>query len=171
MNSPLRMTTLAAVTALTLVGCQSEDSAAPDEVAAGRTESVSQQPAADEISQQSTAPAEASMDLAAMIENADTARGKRLYIQCQACHSLEADEPHRVGPNLHGFFDRKVATADGFNYSPALQEADFEWAPDKLDEWLAKPSQFLPGNRMAFVGVNDPQDRANLIAYLQDATQ
>ena len=94
-----------------------------------------------------------------------------MFIQCQACHGLAADEPHKVGPNLHGMFGRKIGEAEGFNYSPVLVEADFQWSPAELDAWLARPSEYLPGNRMAFVGIAKPQDRANLIAYLQANTQ
>jgi len=64
-----------------------------------------------------------------------------------------------------------VGTREEFNYSQALQDADFIWTPDKLNEWLTKPKDFLPDNKMAFVGLNREQDRINLIAYLIQETQ
>ncbi|UCG73266.1 MAG: cytochrome c family protein [Chromatiales bacterium] len=109
-------------------------------------------------------------NLATLLAQADVKRGQTLFLQCRACHSLEAGEPHKVGPNLHGMFGRQAGIAPGFDYSPALQEADVVWTPEALDEWLERPSEYLPGNRMVFIGVKQPADRANLIAYLQQAT-
>lgn len=109
-------------------------------------------------------------NLDAMLADADLPRGQTLFLQCRACHSLQAGEPHKVGPNLHGMFGRKAGTAPGFNYSPALADSGVIWTPETLDAWLERPSEFLPGNRMVFIGVQQPADRANLIAYLQQAT-
>jgi cytochrome c len=67
-------------------------------------------------------------------------------------------------------FGRKAGLAPGFAYSPALTDADVIWTPEALDAWLLRPSEFLPGNRMVFIGVKKAADRANLIAYLQKAT-
>jgi len=97
-------------------------------------------------------------------------RGKTLYFQCRACHSLDAGGPHKVGPNLYGVFGRKAGLADGFAYSDVLTNADVIWTEEAMDAWLARPSTFLPGNRMVFVGIKDVQDRASLIAYLQQET-
>jgi cytochrome c len=98
---------------------------------------------------------------------ADLKRGRLLYIQCRACHELKADQPHKVGPNLHGIMDRKVAAADGFAYSPALKGATLIWDKATLDKWLEKPSAVVPGNAMAFAGIASPKDRAALIAYIE----
>lgn len=98
--------------------------------------------------------------------DADFARGKRVWRQCSSCHTLAADADHLVGPNLYGIFGRQVGSAEGFNYSSAVQEAGFIWTPEKLDEWLTSPRNFLPGNRMSFAGVRKPKDRNNVIAYL-----
>lgn len=63
-------------------------------------------------------------------------------------------------------FDRKVGEAEDFKYSKALSESDFDWTPEKLDEWLANPRGFLPGNNMSFTGVRRERDRNAVIAYL-----
>lgn len=143
--------------ALFLLGACAQDSPAP---AAGDAE-----PAGD-----SAGGAESGDDLEALLAAADTKRGQTLYLQCRACHSLAEGEPHKVGPNLYGMFGRKVGLAPGFDYSPAVQESDVVWTPEALNAWLERPSEFLPGNRMVFIGVKKPADRANLIAYLQQAT-
>lgn len=114
-------------------------------------------------------PAEPSPEFASLSEpyvNADYARAKRVWRQCSSCHTLSPEADHLVGPNLYGLFERKVGQADGFNYSNALQEADFDWTPEKLNEWLTSPRNFLPGNRMSFRGVRKPEDRINVIAYI-----
>ena len=105
-----------------------------------------------------------------LLETADAAQGKRLYLQCRACHTVEKSGINTVGPNLHGLLGSTAGKADGFNYSDVLLESGVVWTPETLDEWLARPAAFLPGNRMIFVGVSDPKDRADLILYLQQAT-
>lgn len=105
-----------------------------------------------------------------LLATADPAQGKRLYLQCRACHTLDDGGINTVGPNLHGLFGKTAGQAEGFSYSDALLRSDIVWTPATLDEWLARPSAFLPGNRMIFAGVSDASDRADIIAYLQQAT-
>jgi cytochrome c len=102
--------------------------------------------------------------------NADLEKGERQAMICRACHSFEEGGAHMIGPNLHGMFGQPVGTQVGFAYSKAVQDADFTWTPRALDAWLAQPAQFLPGNMMSFAGVRKETDRANLIAYLLEAT-
>jgi cytochrome c len=110
------------------------------------------------------------VDIGALLANADVERGKMLYLQCRACHSLEEGGMHKVGPNLHGMFGSKAAFATGFTYSDPMVNSGVVWSPDTLDPWLRRPSEFIPGTRMVFVGIKNPQDRANLIAFLQSQT-
>ncbi|MGJ3231233.1 MAG: c-type cytochrome [Oceanicaulis sp.] len=104
--------------------------------------------------------------LGAPYTRADLSNGERLWRRCRSCHTIAPGAPHRVGPNLHGVFTRAVGTADGFRYSDALSEAEFQWSPARLDDWLADPRGFLPGNRMSFAGLDQAQDRTDLIAWL-----
>jgi cytochrome c len=101
---------------------------------------------------------------------ADVEWGARLAMQCRACHTLEKNGATLLGPNLHGVFGRAAASAKGFDYSQALASASLAWTPAALDAWLAVPSQFLPGNRMAFAGIPKAADRHALIAYLLRTT-
>lgn len=98
---------------------------------------------------------------------ADPGNGPSLFAKCRACHSVVAKEGHRVGPNLHGVFDRRPASAPKFNYSPALKAfAEPSWTPELIDHWLQKPKDFLPGNGMFFDGIAKEEDRRDLIAWL-----
>ena len=100
----------------------------------------------------------------------DVGKGQRVFNRCKACHNLTDTSRTRLGPNLDGLFGRKAGSATNFKYSKALKEAEFLWTEAKLDEWLAKPSAFLPGNKMQFAGVRSAGDRKNLIAYLRQVT-
>jgi len=102
---------------------------------------------------------------------AQEARGKRLFLQCQACHTLEKGAPHKVGPNLHAFVGKPPAKQAGYKYSPALANAKIVWDEATLDRWLARPSAVVPGNKMVYGGMAKPEDRKALIAYLREATR
>ena len=97
-------------------------------------------------------------------------RGNRVFVLCRSCHTLEADGRHKVGPNLHGMFGSKAGAKDGFRYSDAVLESGIIWSAETLEEWLVKPKDFLPGNKMAFAGVRKESDRDALIAYLKAET-
>lgn len=102
----------------------------------------------------------------------DAEKGKRLYVQCVACHTVEADGKAKVGPNLHGVIGAAAGTRPGFtNYSDALKNSGITWTDDRLDAWLKKPAALVNGTKMVFVGLAKDQDRADVIAYLKDATK
>ncbi|MFN3816786.1 c-type cytochrome [Brevundimonas sp.] len=98
---------------------------------------------------------------------ADTENGRRVFARCRSCHTLPEGGPNMTGPNLWGVFGRQAGSVEGYNYSPALREADFAWTAEQLDEWLNNPRSFLPGNKMAFAGVRDETDRRDLIGWLK----
>jgi len=102
--------------------------------------------------------------------SADRGNGQRQAQMCRACHSLEEGGANMIGPNLYGFFGKRVGAAPGFSYSAAVREVDFVWTPRALDAWLLQPGRFLPGNRMTFAGVAKEKDRVDLIAYLLEAS-
>jgi cytochrome c len=110
-------------------------------------------------------------DLAAMIAAADLNKGKILFLQCRACHSLVPEaESGKIGPTLYGVIGRAAAAAPGFAYSEAVAQSGITWTAEQIDKWLERPSDFLPGNKMVFVGIQKPQDRANIIAFIQQET-
>ena len=101
---------------------------------------------------------------------ADAVRGEKPYDDCIACHSLQPGV-HGIGPSLHGVFNRKAGEIADYRYSPALKRSGIIWTADTLDAFIADCQQFLPGNRMPYAGMPDAADRADLIAYLQQAAK
>ena len=100
----------------------------------------------------------------------DLEQGKLQAQVCRACHTLEAQGVHTIGPRLYGVFGSEAGKSEGFPYSRVLAEADFTCTPRALDAWLTYPGQFLPGNLMSFPGVRDAAARDDLIAYLLTVT-
>ena len=89
---------------------------------------------------------------------------------CAACHSLQPNR-NMTGPSLAGVWGRKAGMLQSFDrYSPALKSSNVNWDAASLDQWLKNPSRFIPHNRMTFPGIADPQTRADLIAYLKQAS-
>ncbi len=100
----------------------------------------------------------------------DAANGEKVFRKCKACHSLEAGKK-KIGPSLAGMFGRKAGMVDGFKYSKAMIESGIVWDETTVDAYLANPKSYIPKNRMAFPGLKKEEDRADVIAYLLDATK
>ena len=100
----------------------------------------------------------------------DAARGEKKFGDCAACHKLEAGA-NNVGPSLHGLFARKAGEIADFRYSPAIKRSGITWTAETLDKFITDPQSLVPGNRMPYAGMAVASDRADLIAYLQNATK
>lgn len=104
----------------------------------------------------------------AEVRAGDPERGRIVFGPCRTCHWPEKGAGHQNGPSLWNIFGRKAGTQEGFAYySQALKDSGIVWSAEYLDAWLAKPDTFIPGTAMMTLGVPDPQQRADLIAYLQ----
>jgi cytochrome c len=100
----------------------------------------------------------------------DAARGEARFQDCAACHRLEAGV-NNVGPSLHGIFARKAGEIADFRYSPAMKRSGIVWTPETLEKFISDPQAMVPANRMPYAGMAGADDRADLIAYLQNATK
>ena len=100
----------------------------------------------------------------------DAARGEAKFQDCAACHKLEAGV-NNVGPSLHGIFARKAGEIADFRYSPAMKRSGIAWTPEMLEKFISDPQAMVSGNRMPYAGMASADDRADLIAYLQKASQ
>lgn len=99
------------------------------------------------------------------------ARGQSAFGACASCHSLEPDK-NLTGPSLAGLWSRRAGGLSSFTrYSDALKSSGVVWNDKTLDEWLGDPQRLIPGNQMTFPGVKKSQNRADLLAFLKDATQ
>jgi cytochrome c len=101
----------------------------------------------------------------------DTENGEKIFRQCSGCHQIGPDAQNRVGPHLNDVFGRRAGGIDGFRYSPdmiRLGNDGLSWTFEKLDAYLENPRILVSGTRMSFRGLKDPQDRADVIAYLRD---
>jgi cytochrome c len=98
-------------------------------------------------------------------------RGQRVFAACAPCHSLEPNR-NMTGPTLADVWNRRAGTVKSFSrYSPAMQSSDVVWNDKTLDAWIADPQHLVPGNQMIFQGIKDGQQRADLLAFLKEATQ
>ena len=110
--------------------------------------------------------------LASAYADGDAANGEKIFKRCAACHVLD-DKTNRVGPHLGGVVGRTAGTVEGFKYSDAMIEKGKEglvWNADTLNSYLEDPKAFVPKNKMAFPGLKKPDERADVIAYLETAS-
>lgn len=104
------------------------------------------------------------VDFGELMASADVGKGAKLFKKCAACHKLEAGV-NAVGPSLYGVVGREVASED-FAYSDVVAGLGGAWDADALNGFLANPKEYAPGNKMSFPGFKKPEERANIIAYL-----
>lgn len=113
---------------------------------------------------EATAPA---ASLGALLAKADAKKGETVAKACAACHDLTKGGPNKVGPNLWGVVGRPRASHEGFQYSDAMASKKGDpWTYENLFAFIKKPSEFVPGTKMAFGGIAKDADRADLLAYL-----
>lgn len=107
---------------------------------------------------------------AAIAAEGNAKDGEEVFKKCRACHEVGPDAKNKLGPILNGIMGRKAGTIEGFNYSPSNKKAGEEgwvWDDARLLKYLENPREAMPGNRMAFAGLADEQDRKDVLAYLK----
>ena len=99
------------------------------------------------------------------LADGDAARGQTLFSRCSACHTVT--EQNKLGPHLSGVFGRTAGTVAGYTYSKAMAAYAKPWDEATLDTFLAGPNKAVPGTKMTAGAIANPQDRADIIAYLK----
>ena len=101
----------------------------------------------------------------AYLAKADIAKGEKTFAKCASCHTIEQGAAAGLGPNLYGTLGANVASHP-FAYSEALKSKGGKWDWLNMSHWLENPAAYAPGTKMTFAGLADPQERANLMVYL-----
>jgi cytochrome c len=109
---------------------------------------------------------EAAKPIEFYLASADVAKGEQVFKKCAACHNADQGGANALGPNLWGVVGKPHAAHPGFAFSDALKGVPGTWDFKALDTWLANPKKYAPGTKMTFAGLGNPQDRADVIAFL-----
>ena len=110
--------------------------------------------------------AEAAKPIEFYLASADPTKGEQVFKKCTACHNADKGGANALGPNLWGVVGEPVGKGHGFPFSEALASHGGTWDWNTLSDWLANPKKFAPGTKMTFAGLSNPEDRANVIAFL-----
>lgn len=97
----------------------------------------------------------------------DVAAGEKSFSKCRPCHMIGENAKNGVGPVLNGVIGRPAGTVEGYNYSPANKGSGLTWDDATFLEYIAAPNAKIKGTKMAFAGIKDPVEAANLLAYLK----
>lgn len=108
----------------------------------------------------------AAVDIATLLPTADPAKGAEIFKKCTACHTVNQGGANGIGPNLYGVLGKPHGHLAGFAYSDALKGVPGNWDFQSMDKWITSPRKYAPGTKMTFAGLSKPEDRANLLAYL-----
>ncbi len=163
-----------ALSALTLAAC-SKSEPAPEATTAAETTTTTTTTNAAAPAAAPAAPAAAKVaaDNTDTVSGAkyasftgDAASGEKVFVACKTCHVVDAGQ-NRIGPSLHAIVGRAAGTAPGYTYSAANKGSGITWTPEKMFQYLEAPQRVVPGTKMTYPGLPDPQKRADVIAYLK----
>jgi len=119
------------------------------------------------VAEEGAGGGEAAVPIATLMATADPAKGAEVFKKCAACHTINQGGPNGVGPNLYATMGEAIAQGKGgFAFSDALKAKGGKWDFESMNHWLTSPRAFASGTKMTFAGLGNPQDRANVIAYL-----
>ena len=106
------------------------------------------------------------MPIEMRMQTAEEAKGEQVFKKCTACHNADKGGANALGPNLWATLGKPHGHVAGFAYSAALKAVPGVWDWQSMDTWLANPKKYAPGTKMTFAGLGNPEDRANVIAFL-----
>ncbi len=118
------------------------------------------------VVQEGEGGAAAEQPIEVFLAKADVAKGQAVFNKCMACHNADKGGANQLGPNLWGVLGEPIGQGKGFAFSDALAKKGGNWDWDNLGQWLSSPKAFAPGTKMTFAGLSNPQDRADVIAFL-----
>ncbi|AHE56527.1 c-type cytochrome [Sphingomonas sanxanigenens] len=111
--------------------------------------------------------ADAGPPIETLLASADGAKGAEVFKKCAACHTINQGGANGIGPNLYGTMGEPIGQGKGgFAFSDPLKAVGGNWDWAKMNAWLTSPRKFAPGTKMTFAGLSKPEDRANLMVYL-----
>ena len=118
------------------------------------------------VEQEGEGGAAAEQPIEFYLAKADPAKGQQIFNKCMACHNADKGGANQMGPNLWGVLGEPIGQGKGFAFSDALSKKGGSWNWDSLSQWLTSPKAFAPGTKMTFAGLSNPQDRADVEAFL-----
>ncbi len=110
--------------------------------------------------------AAAEVPIATLLATADVEKGEAVFKKCTACHNIAQGGANGIGPNLWAALGKPHGHVAGFSYSDALKSIPGNWDFESMNKWLANPKKYAPGTKMTFAGLGNPEERANVILYL-----
>lgn len=113
-----------------------------------------------------SAGAPAEQPIAFYLQTADATRGEAVFRKCVSCHSVDQGGANSTGPNLWATMGNSIAHHPGFSYSSALAGMGGRWDWENMSRWLASPRDFANGTKMTFAGLGNPQERADVMLYM-----
>ncbi len=109
-------------------------------------------------------------ELPAAYQTADLGNGQAKFAICKTCHNTAQGAGEMTGPNLNGIFGRKAGAEPGFAYSDGMKSLGVTWDAASIDKWITNPKSMVANTKMTYIGMQDPKDRIDLIAYLKTVT-
>ncbi|MEK6637876.1 MAG: cytochrome c family protein [Pseudomonadota bacterium] len=96
----------------------------------------------------------------------DATKGSETFKKCASCHTITSGGANGIGPNLYAVMGKKHGATGGFAYSSGMLAKAGNWDFEGMDAWLKNPKKYVEGTKMSFAGLSKPEDRANVIAYI-----
>lgn len=109
--------------------------------------------------------------LSELMKIADVERGAKIFKKCASCHNVGKDEGSKVGPALYGVVGRKKGSFNGFSYSSGMKAIGGVWDRESINIFITKPKDYITGTKMSFAGLKKPQDRADVILFLEQQSK
>lgn len=104
------------------------------------------------------------------VPSGNVKKGAKLFkAKCAQCHTVNPGGDQKSGPNLNGVFGASAGSKAGYEFSGPLKDSKIVWSDKHMYEWVVNPKKYVPGTKMVFAGLKKDQERADLVAYMQDA--